>query len=133
MAADAKYILRFLVEWGGGCLWGGNDAAYRDFDLGPYDMDDPCPLPLQPSILERCRRLGDWHDASLNREYPPHPGPWRQPECNRFNAAIADLLADLREGLGPEFEVIDQQHKLSEDPELDAYLADPSGFRRRTV
>ena len=35
LAAQAKCILRFFFEWGGGCLWPGNDAAY--LDLGPYD------------------------------------------------------------------------------------------------
>jgi hypothetical protein len=37
LAAQAKYILRFFFECGGGCLRPGNDAAYLDLDLGPYD------------------------------------------------------------------------------------------------
>jgi hypothetical protein len=44
--------------------------------------------------------------------------------------AVADLLAALRRELGPEFEVIDAQGELAEDKDLDAYLADPKGFRR---
>jgi hypothetical protein len=36
LAAQVKDILRFFFEWGGGCLWPGNDAAYLDLDLGPY-------------------------------------------------------------------------------------------------
>ena len=27
---EATYLLRFFCEWGAGCLWPGNDAAYRD-------------------------------------------------------------------------------------------------------
>jgi hypothetical protein len=127
---SAKYLLRFFCEWGAGCLWPGNDAARQDFDLGPYDLLDPCPLSLSAGVIRRCRELGEWHSSSLNWDYPPDPGPWRQPECERFNVAVADLLAALRRELGPEFEVIDAQGELAEDKDLDAYLADPKGFRR---
>jgi hypothetical protein len=75
--------------------------------------------------------LAEWHDTSLNWDYPPDPGPWRQPECDRFNDAVASLLADIRRALGPEFEVIDEQVSCVEDPDLDVYLADPKGFHRK--
>jgi hypothetical protein len=123
-------VLRFFFEWGGGCLWSGNAAAYADFKYGPYDALDPCPLPLSAAILEKCRMVGHWHDAALNQDYPPDPGPWRQPECDRFNAAVCELLAEIRQELGTAFEVIDKQGKMVEDPDLDAYLADHKGFRR---
>jgi hypothetical protein len=128
---EATYLLRFFCEWGAGCLWPGNDAAYRDFYLGPYDVLEPCPLPLSADTLRRCRELDVWHGASLNWDYPPDPGPWRQPECERFNTAAAKLLTDIRAELGPTFEVIDRQRMMVEDPDLDAYLADPKGFRRK--
>ena len=127
---EVAYALRFFCEWGAGCLWPGNDATYRDFDLGPYDALDPCPLPLSAEALKRCRTLDEWHATSLNWDYPPDPGPWRQRECDRFNEAVADLLALLRSELGSKFEVIDHQVEMSEDPDLDVYLADPKGFRR---
>lgn len=130
MVSEPTYELRYFFEWGGGCLWPGDDAARRDFDLGPYDLLDPCPLPLSLAILVRCRELAEWHDTSLNWDYPPDPGPWRQPECNRFNAAAAELLADIRRELGPAFRVADCRSLCIEDPDLDAYLADPKGFRR---
>jgi hypothetical protein len=91
---------------------------------------DPCPLPLSTPILDRCRQLSEWYDTSLNWDYQPDPGPWRQTECDRFNAAVEALLADIRRELGPEFEVIDKQPRAVEDPDLDAYLADPPNFRR---
>ena len=50
--------------------------------------------------------------------------------CDRFNAAVAELLADIRRELGPMFRIIDRQMPCIEDPDLDAYLADPDGFRR---
>jgi hypothetical protein len=127
---EATYLLHFFCEWGAGCLWPGNDAAYRDFDLGPYDVLEPCPLPLSADTLRRCRELDEWHRGSLNWDYPPDPGPWRQPECARFNAAVETLLADIRVELGPRFEVIDRQAKMVEDPDLDVHLADSKGFRR---
>ncbi len=130
MAGQTTYELEFFFEWGGGCLWPGDDAARRDFDLGPYDLPEPCPLPLPATVLERCRKLAEWHDTSLNRDYPPDPGPWRQPECDRFNIAAAELLADIRGELGPAFRVIDRRLLCTEDPDLDRYLADPKGFRR---
>ena len=127
-----RYVLRFFFEWGGGCLWPDCDESRRVFDLGPYDVLDPCPLPLSAETLERCRQMAAWHDTSLNSDYPPDPGPWLQPECDEFNDAVRDLLKTIRGELGEQFEVIDRQTAASEDPDLDAYLADPNGFRRRT-
>jgi hypothetical protein len=72
-----------------------------------------------------------WHHASLNWDYPPDPGPWTQAECDRFNAAVAELVAAIRVELGSDYEVINRQQQISEGPELDAYLADPEGFRRK--
>jgi hypothetical protein len=117
--------IRFFCEWGGGALWPGGPAADR-FAAGPLDDQ----LPLSPETRRRLEALCDWHDTSLNWEYPPDPGPWRQAECDRFNAAAAALLERLRAELGPLYAVIDAQPRLSEDPDLDAYLADPAGFRR---
>jgi hypothetical protein len=131
MTTPEKYRLRFFCEWRDGCLWPGNDAAYEAFDLGPYDVLDPCPLPLSDDTLRRCQELVAWHDTSLNWDYPPDPGPWRQAECDRFNEAVKCLVAALRTELGERFEVVNLQPEAVEDPDLDAYLADPKGFRRR--
>ena len=125
--------LRYAFEWGGGCLWADGDAALGRFGFGALDYRGPCPLPLAPATLERCQRLAEWHDTSLNWAYPPAPGPWRQGECDRFNAAAAEVLADIRRELGPDFQVIDAQPRLAEDPDLSRYLADPAGFRRGVV
>jgi hypothetical protein len=127
---SAKYVIRFACEWGAGCLWPGNDAAYKDFDLGPYDLHDPCPLPLSKATLKRCRELDIWHRTSLNTDSTVQPGPWRQAECEQFNRAVAELVADLQSELGTSFQVINKQVPLVEDPDLDAYLANPSSFRR---
>jgi hypothetical protein len=131
MRSETQYTLRFFFEWGGGCLWPGDDATRRDFDLGPYDLLEPCPLPLSAEVLAQCRRLAAWYDTSLNWDYPPDPGPWRQAECERFNLAVSELLTHIRRELEPVFQVANCQTPAMEDPELDAYLADPKGFHRR--
>jgi hypothetical protein len=126
-----KYRIHFLIEWGGGCLWPGNEAAGKDFGLGPYDLLEPCPLPLSEEVCRYCKELAAWHDAALNWDYPPDPGPWRQQECDRFNAAGSELLTAIRKELGAAFEVIEAEWKVTEDRDLDAYQADPRAFRRK--
>jgi hypothetical protein len=106
---SVTFVLRYFFEWGGGCLWPGNDAAHRAFDVGPYDLAVPCPLPLGAATLDRCRRLAAWHDLSLDPDYPPDPGPWDQAERDRFNEAAAALLGEIRTELGRDFSVVDEQ------------------------
>jgi hypothetical protein len=115
--ASSKYVLRFFFEWGGGCLWAGNDAARRDLDYGPYDYDEPCPLPLSPATIARCRWMAEWHDTALNWEYPPDPGPWDPAESARFDDAANSLLNDIRRELGPDYFVADH-HSLRADGEM---------------
>jgi hypothetical protein len=40
-------------------------------------------------------------------------------------------LIAVREELGDHFEVIDELVEEKEDPDLDAYLRDPGGFKRK--
>ena len=72
--------------------------------------------------------MAKWYDLSLNWAEPQYPGPWRQSECDRFNAAAESVLADIRRELGEEFDV-SGENWVTEDPDLDVYLSDP-GFRR---
>lgn len=124
----AKYRLKFFLEWGGGpCLWADNDAAVARFGAGAVDYRE---LGLSIATIELMGRLAEWHDMSLNWDYPPDPGPWRQDECDRFNAGAIDLLARIRRELGEEYEVTNNQDELTEDPDLDAYLRDRGNFRR---
>jgi hypothetical protein len=129
MTDAGTYTLRFFFEWGGGCLWAGDAAADTAFGPGPLDTAGSR-LPLSAETVRRCGELAVWHDTSLNRAYPLDPGPWRQAECDRFNEAAGYLLATIRAELGEQFEVINRQPVAAEDPDLDAYLADPRAFRR---
>ena len=122
------YRLRFRPEFGlTGCLWTDNDAARALF--GDYYLE-PERLLLSSQTILRIEQLCMWYQTALNWDYPPDPGPWRQAECDRFNAAILDLFHDLTAELGADFEVINAQRPMSEDPDLDSYLKDPKGFRR---
>ena len=122
------YIIRYWFEWKAGCLWSANDAARERFGY----LIPPEELPLSELTVKRANELVDWHDQALNWEYPPDPGPWRQEECESFNQAAKELLITIRQELGEHFEVIDELVEEKEDPDLDAYLRDPEGFRRKT-
>lgn len=126
MNTTPMYRLRYWFEWGAGCLWSADDTTNERFG---YDIA-PEALPLSANTIQRANELMAWHDQALNWAYPPDPGPWRQDECDRFNQAAKDLLLALREELGAHFDVIDAVVKMQEDPDLDAYLWNPQGFRR---
>ncbi len=91
---------------------------------------DPEQLPVSATLRAELLRLVDWYDTALNRDYPPDPGPWREPECERFNTAVRDLVVRLRTELGADWVLHDCTEQMHEDPDLDRYLADPAGFRR---
>ncbi|MGV9359547.1 hypothetical protein [Amycolatopsis sp. NPDC003731] len=102
----------------------GSGAALWD-DAGPADLDE---LPISASLRASVDSLVEQYDESVNWDYPPDPGPWREARCARFNADVHAVLGRLREELGHGVE--DRFTELHEDPELDRYLADPGGFRR---
>jgi hypothetical protein len=98
----ARYVVRLMFEWGGGCLWCGNDPALDAFGVGPIEER----LSLSPGVRERLAKLSQWHDGALNREDPPDPSPWSGEERVRFERDAVELLAAVRAELGPEFEVV---------------------------
>lgn len=106
--------LRFFFDAGSGAvLWG---------DVGPVDP------PMSRALRASLDSLIEQYDESMNWDYPPDPGPWREARCVRFNADVRAALARLRAELGREIE--DGFTELHEDPDLDRYLADPKGFKR---
>jgi hypothetical protein len=101
---DARYVIRLMFEWGGGCLWCGNDAARDRFGVGPVEEQ----LPLTLDTRRRLEELSAWHDGALNLDYPPDPSPWSAAERERFEPAAREVLSVVRAELGPEFEVVYQ-------------------------
>lgn len=119
--------VRFFFDAGsGGLLWADSDPARRRWGQ-PVDL---LRLPISPALRDELMRLVGQYDSSLNWDYPPDPGPWRQAECERFNRAVRGALVSLRKELGPQWEIADEFEALREDPDLDRYLADPGRFRR---
>ena len=124
------YRAAFFFDCGSGyCLWSADDRTRDRFDY-PIEHDE---LPLSSAVIAKLTELCDRVDRSLNWDYPPDPGPWRQDECDRFNADVADVIARLRAELGAAWEIEDEFVPLAEDPDLDRYLADPKGFRRQAA
>ena len=95
------YRVRLMFEWGGGCLWAGNDAAREAFDVG--SIEDV--LPLSAQTLQRLEELSVWHDTALDWDNPGGPGPWAPDEYARFDRAAGEVLEAVRAELGPEFQV----------------------------
>ncbi|MCC5884775.1 MAG: hypothetical protein JJU25_19320 [Halomonas sp.] len=96
------YKVRLMFEWGGGCIWCGNDAALERFDVGPIEEK----ISLSEATLQELDILSIWHDKALNWEYPPDPSPWSQAEFKEFEAAALAMRAKLQAELGASFEVI---------------------------
>lgn len=123
-----KYVLHFWFEWRSGtAFWPTNDTAFERFGVGEILPEE---LPLTPETQRRVVEVAEWHDGSLNWEYPSDPGPWREEECARFNAAVRELYTTVVRELGDPYEVIFAADELHEDPDLGEYLRDPKGFRR---
>jgi hypothetical protein len=119
-------VVRFFFDAGSGTvLW---SASPQDKHNG-YAVELR-QLPISPALSAELTRLISAYDASLNWDYPPDPGPWRETQCREFNQAAHRAVQRLREELGPAWQVRDEFDELREDPDLDRYLADPAGFTR---
>ncbi|MEU3711993.1 hypothetical protein [Streptomyces catenulae] len=88
------------------------------------------PRPISHDLRDGLRRLIARYDASLNWDFPPAPGPWRETECHNFHEAVRQALGRLRTELGPAWQIYDEFDALHEDPDLDHYPADPAGLVR---
>jgi hypothetical protein len=121
------YRARFFFDPGSGMVLWADDTATRETYDYPIELDQ---LPISAALRDELAELIDEYDTSLNWDYPPDPGPWREPRCRRFNQSVREALARVREELGPGWEIADEFQEVHEDPELDRYLADPAGFAR---
>jgi hypothetical protein len=125
------WVFRYWFEYSGGtALWANDDATRAEFS-GGVSWVAPERLPLSREVVARIHELQEWFDRSLNWDYPPDPGPWRQDECDRFNRAARELYDAITRELGSTFVVSYDQALLSEDPDLDIYLKDKRAYRRR--
>lgn len=136
----AKSVLRFFFDYGaGGCLWAGNPATRDRLGVGPvdaasFDLDGQVRKPARVELSETAQILRDQldfeHSSYLNPIYPLDPSLWSQTLCDRFNANFGRLLARLREEIGRDYDMLDEQIRYMEDPQLDEYLMVNSGLPR---
>ncbi|MER7443798.1 hypothetical protein [Micromonospora avicenniae] len=118
---------RFFFDPGsGGVLWPSGPQDQQAFGY-PVSLDA---LPVSADLRDELTQLVEWYDTSLNWDYPPDPGPWREPECRAFNAAVRRAFDQLRVELGDKWIIANDFQEVYEDPDLDRYLADPVDFRR---
>ncbi|MBN1123089.1 MAG: hypothetical protein JXJ17_18595 [Anaerolineae bacterium] len=124
-----RYVIRIWFEWGGACLWPDEEVDKARFGY-PIDPDR---LPLTETTKAKAIELGRWHDTRLNWSIPTAPFLWKQAECERFNREYQEFLAALISELGDDFEIIDAQEVIQEDPDLAKWLDDPDAYwgRRR--
>ncbi|RKR86486.1 hypothetical protein BDK92_0716 [Micromonospora pisi] len=118
---------RFFFDAGSGTVLWAVDPEDQKIWGYAVDLDE---LPISPHLRTELINLVEEYDTSLNWEYPPDPGPWREPRCQRFNEAVRETLGRLRAELGPSWQIQDGFTELHEDPDLDRYLLDPRGFAR---
>lgn len=97
-----KYRLRLMFEWGGGCIWAGDDKTRSTYGVGPIENS----LPLAEETRRQLAGMAVWHDLSLNWEYPPDPGPWDAREYERFEAASVAMRDHLQQELGDRFAIV---------------------------
>jgi hypothetical protein len=100
--------IRLFFEWGGGVLWCGNEAARQRFDVGSVDDE----LPLSNEIRNRLHGMSAWHDTALNWNNPAGPSPWSEADDARFTEAVARLADDIRQELGPDYEIINEHRPI---------------------
>ncbi|MEU4678501.1 hypothetical protein [Micromonospora sp. NPDC023737] len=118
---------RFFFDAGSGAvLWPSGAQDQQVFGY-PARLEA---LPISAALRDELAQLIEWYDASLNWDYPPDPGPWREPECQVFNAAVRRVFDRLCAELGDRWRIANDFKEVHEDPDLDRYLADPTSYRR---
>jgi hypothetical protein len=122
----AAFQARFFHDWSGGWLWAASDETRRAFGYGI----DHHGIGLSPELASELDRLASRHDSSLNRSDPDCPSPWRQAECDAFNADVGSAFRRLVTELWGSWQLVDESRQLLEDPDLDRYLRNPAAFRR---
>ena len=117
-----KRKLQFAFDYGAeSCFWNGMVCYTNPEDLG-----------LSEATLSEMERLCEEFTHSLNWAYPPDPGPYREERCAAFNRDALALYHRIVAEIGDRYEIIDLHKELHEDPDLDEYLKDPKGFKRRS-
>lgn len=106
MMPVSKIQIRVCFDAGSGiCLWAGNDAArirYQDYAISPAK------LPISNGLQSLVVSLIERYDSSIDWHYPPNPTPWSEVECDDFNKAVHELIAQLNAELPTDYEIFNE-------------------------
>lgn len=100
-----KYVIHYWFEWGGQCLWGGDERTKAKYGYA-IDTDK---LPLSDQTKKLMYEVGKFHDTSLNWNDPMAPSPWGKEDEAKFLKSRLELLEILRREIGDQFEILDGQ------------------------
>ncbi|MEP1536499.1 MAG: hypothetical protein ABJQ34_06945 [Paracoccaceae bacterium] len=97
----ATYEVRLMFEWGGGCLWGMNEAAKALYGYAEIERV----LPISLNIKNKLDELSELHDKALNWGDPAGPSPWGKSDFDLFEIEALSVLNTLQTELGDSFSV----------------------------
>ena len=113
---NPTYQLRFFFDYNcGGCLWCGNDASYKKFDVGCLDSElldlngnvvEKEKIKLPESIKQKVLKLDTKYSESLNRDDPAGPSLWNAKEWSDFYQEARKLHIEVSDFLGNDYELI---------------------------
>jgi hypothetical protein len=76
----AKYVIHYWFEWGGQCLWGGDQRTKEKYG----DAIHADKLPLSEQTKRLLNEVGEYHDTALNWHDPMAPSPWSKQDEAKF-------------------------------------------------
>ena len=98
----AKYILRFMFDYGSGtCLWSGNDEAREKFDYPVMFAE----LPISEELKADLKKFIKWYDSSLNWDDPGGDSLWSDEMWQYFHDVQKNIYQRVCEEPGEEYEV----------------------------
>ncbi len=99
----AKYVLKYMFEWGGTCLWSVNDAAIEKYGYGVDERE----LPISGNLKRYLWYLQAYHDCFLDWEDPHENSPWMTDEdYKEFNRKAKFAYEQLCKELGEDYEIV---------------------------
>ena len=99
-----KYMVRFMFEYGGVCLWGMNKLAKEHYGYA-IDLNT---LPLSKDLKEKLNSMQEEFETIIDWDNPLNPSLWT--ECHKIDfVKRANLVCiELAIELGFEFEIINE-------------------------
>lgn len=95
------YEIRLMFEWGGGCLWGMNDAAKTTFGYAGAELT----LPISSDTKTKLYELSELHEKALDWSNPSAPSPWSEQDFRLFESKALSILSIIQAELGPMYSV----------------------------